>query len=253
MLKVVVATLLFSSSALQANRRGVLGGIGGSALGLSGLAPAANAKGGPKVVVVGGAGFVGSHVTQELVARGASVVSISRSSPDAQGARVAKSVGALKGVTYESLDASAADLGAAFKGAAAVVSCVGVVPGGKNQLDGNGKVNVKIAEAAKSAKVPRIVYVSVASAISSGPGKFIFGDYMKGKAQSEAAVNAAYPSSASMILRPAIISGGPPGPPGPPGVPPVPVDAVAKAAAAGALGKKSGVFDGAAAILAAAQ
>ena len=49
-----------------------------------------------------------------------------------------------------------------------------------------------------------------------------------------------------MILKPAIISGGPPGPPG---VPPVPVEAVAKAAVAGALGKASGVFDGADAII----
>ena len=69
---------------------------------------------------------------------------------------------------------------------------------------------------------------------------------MKGKAQAEAAVKRDFGDY--MILKPAIISGGPPGPPGPPGVPPVPVEAVAAAAVAGALGKKSGVLDGTAAI-----
>ena len=69
---------------------------------------------------------------------------------------------------------------------------------------------------------------------------------MKGKAQAETAVKRDFGDY--MILKPAIISGGPPGPPG---VPPVPVEAVAAAAVAGALGKKSGVFDGADAIKAA--
>ena len=58
-------------------------------------------------------------------------------------------------------------------------------------------------------------------------------------------------ADASLILKPAIIEGGPPGeirPPGPPGVAPVKVEALAKAAVAGALGKKSGVLDGTAAI-----
>ena len=94
-----------------------------------------------------------------------------------------------------------------------------------------------------------MVYISVASAISDGPGKFIFGDYMKGKKMAEAAVTADFGPEKSLIIKPAIISGGPPGPPGPPGVPPVPVDAVARAAVAGALGKKSGVLDGAGDIL----
>ena len=54
----------------------------------------------------------------------------------------------------------------------------------------------------------------------------------------------------ALVVRPAVILGGA-GPPGPPGIPPVAVDAVAKMAAAGALGKKSGVVDGADAIVAA--
>ena len=56
-----------------------------------------------------------------------------------------------------SADAATADLSAVFKGADAVVSCVGVVPGGKNQLAGNGAVNVAIADAAAKSKVPKMV------------------------------------------------------------------------------------------------
>ena len=177
------------------------------------------------------------------------MTAVSRSSAADQAAKVAKFVGALppNSVDFQSVDASTGDLATVFKGADAVVSCVGVVPGGKAQLAGNGAVNVRIADAAASAKVPKMVYVSVASAISDGPGKFIFGDYMKGKAQAEAAVKKDFGDY--MIIKPAVISGGPPGPPGPPGVPPVPVEAVAKAAVAGALGKASGVFDGADAII----
>ena len=68
-----------------------------------------------------------------------------------------------------------------------MISCVGVAPGQKNQLDGNGAVNERIADAAKKAKVGRLVYISVASAISEGTGKLLFADYVKGKAQAEAA------------------------------------------------------------------
>lgn len=225
--------------------------VGTGAAALPFVPAAAQAKGNAKKVVVVGTGFVASYVARDLAKAGASVTTVSRSSPDAQREKVAKFVGALpdKAVTYVSADAATADLSAVFKGADAVVSCVGVVPGGKNQLAGNGAVNVAIADAAAKSKVPKMVYVSVASAISDGPGKFIFGDYMKGKAQAEAAVKRDFGDY--MILKPAIISGGPPGPPGPPGVPPVPVEAVAAAAVAGALGKKSGVFDGADAIKAA--
>ena len=125
------------------------------------------------------------------------------------------------------------------------------VPGGKNQRAGNGAVNVRIADAAKAAAVPRFVYISVASAISGGPGKFLFPDYVKGKAEAEAAVSADFGAANALVIRPAVILGGG-GPPGPPGIPPVSVDAVAKMAAAGALGKKSGIIDGADAIVAAA-
>ena len=74
-------------------------------------------------------------------------------------------------------------------------------------------------------------------------------------APKSAAIAADFGAEKSLVLRPAILAGGPPGetrPPGPPGFAAVSVDAVASAAVAGALGKRSGVLDGAAGINAAA-
>ena len=120
--------------------------------------------------------------------------------------------------------------------------------------DGNGLANVKIADAAKAAGIDSFVYLGLASELASSPIKFVFGDYVKGKAEGEAAVAKDFGPSA-LVIKPGIIAGSPPGeirPPGPPGLTPVPVEAVAKAVVAGALGKASGKIDGNAAIIAAA-
>lgn len=224
----------------------------------AGLASDALAAGSKKVVVFGGSGFVGSRVTDLLVKAGYTVTSVSRSSEENQMGRMQKFVGAPLGdVTYVQLDASTADLNAnnLLAGADAVISCVGIVPGGENQLAGNGAVNVRIAKAAKANGSPRFVYISVASALSDGPGKFIFGDYMKGKAEAEASVLEQFGSANSLVIKPAIIEGqgAPSGPPAPPWIRAVDVNAVAKAAVAGALGKQSGTVDGSDAIEKAAR
>ena len=235
-LAALTACLASRAAALQVpTRRQFAVGVGTAALG----AQPALAAGG-KVVVVGGAGFVGTEISHLLATQGVKVVSVSRRSAAAQAQKVQYE----QFVDFVSLDASKDDLSSVFKGASAVISCVGVAPGQKNQLDGNGAVNERIADAAKKAKVGRLVYISVASAISEGTGKLLFADYVKGKQQAEAAVQRNYGSGGSLIIRPGVISGGGPGLPPPPGVPPVPVDAVARAAVAGALGKKSGILDG---------
>jgi uncharacterized protein YbjT (DUF2867 family) len=216
-------------------------------------ASAADAK--AKVVVFGGSGYVGAYASQLLVGKGADVVAVSRKSPAEQAAKVKDILGApLAGVEFVQLDASSADLSSVLAGASAVISCVGIAPGGSNMRDGNGLVNVKIAAAAKAAGVSKFVYLGLASELASSPIKFVFGDYVKGKAEAEAAVAKDYGSDA-LLIKPGVIAGGPPGeirPPGPPGMTPVPVEAVAKAAVAGALGDAVGKIDGNAAIVAAA-
>ena len=209
-----------------------------------------------KIVVFGGSGYVGAYVGQILTSQGYKVVSVSRSSESEQAEEISKILGkaaAPSSLEYVSLDASSSDLSGVLKDASAVISCVGVAPGGANQRAGNGAVNVKIADAAKAAGISRFVYISVASELANGPAKFLLGDYLKGKAEAEAAVVKDFGSSDSLVIKPAIIAGGPPGelrPPGPPGVKPAAVEDVAKAAVAGALGQKSGVIDGNGAIAA---
>ena len=154
----LTACLASLTTALQApTRRQFAIGVGTATL----VQPALAAGG--KVVVVGGAGFLGTEVTHLLTTQGVKVVTVSRRSAEAQRQKVQYD----QFVENVSLDAAEDDLSAVFKGATAVISCVGAAPGSKNQLDGNGAVNVAIADTAKKAKVPRLVYVSVASAISS--------------------------------------------------------------------------------------
>ena len=210
----------------------------------------------PKVVVFGGSGYVGAYAAQMLVGKGASVVSVSRKSPSDAAAKVKEILGtSLTGVEYTQLDAISGDLSGVLRGASAVISCVGIAPGGQNMKDGNGLANKKIADAAKAAGVGKFVYLGLASELANGPIKFLFGDYVKGKGEAEAAVAKDY-GDAALVIKPGIIEGGPPGevrPPGPPGMTPVAVVDVAKAAVAGALGEKVGTVDGNAAITAAAK
>jgi uncharacterized protein YbjT (DUF2867 family) len=233
-----------------------------SALSLAGAAAtfgtlhplAAHAAGKGKIVVFGGSGYVGAYASQMLVSQGYDVISVSRKSPSDAADKVKAILGTSLKVDYQQLDAGKEDLTAVLKGASGVISCVGVAPGGgPDQKNGNGAVNVAIADASKAAGIERFVYLGLADELANGPIKFVFGDYVKGKAIATAAVAKDY-GPAALIIKPGIIAGGPPGevrPPGPPGMTPVPVEAVARAAVAGALGKQSGTIDGNAAIAAA--
>ena len=53
---------------------------------------------------------------------------------------------------------------------------MGIAPGGPNVKDGNGVVNARIAKAAKSAGVPKFVYIGIASSLANSPAKFVLGD-----------------------------------------------------------------------------
>lgn len=238
------------------DRRSMLSIAGAAVAAGSLFAPVANAEGKPKAVVMGGAGYVGSRVTASLYEQGFDVVSASRSSASDQAARVKGNVGKSIPAIYISIDATQDDLSEVMKGAAVVVSCVGIPPWEKKTAKaGNGVANVRIVEAAKAANVEKFVYVSVAREFSSGPGKFLFGEYFSGKAEAEAAVNRVYGSSA-VFVKPGLIDGAPPGeirPPGPPGLTALSPDSVAKAAVNGALGQLSGSADGYDAIMAASK
>jgi len=177
---------------------------------------------------------------------------VSRSSPSDQAAKVTRNLGAAPDrVAYVTLDAASDDLGPVLDGAFAVVSCIGALGSGAAVRAANGAVNARVAAAAAKAGAGRFVYVSVASDLANGPAKFVLGDYLKGKAEAEAAVTAAFGPERSLLVRPAIVDGAPPGevrPPGPPGMKAVTVEDVARAVVVGVMGERSGTIDGNAAI-----
>ena len=105
------------------------------------------------------------------------------------------------------LDALSGDLSSVLSGTSAVISCVGIAPGGANMKDGNSKANVR---AAKAAGIDKFVYLGLASELVSSPIKFIFGDYVKGKAEAEAAIAKDF-GALALVIKPGIIAGGPPG------------------------------------------
>jgi uncharacterized protein YbjT (DUF2867 family) len=217
-----------------------------------------------KVVVFGGSGYVGSRVVDLLSQQGGyTVVSVARSSPAEQAAKIKANTGtsfpsSSSVVQFASLNAATDDLTQVLQGASVVVSCLGVPPWEKaTARAGNGAVNARIAAAAKAtASVETFVYISLSSDFANGPAKFLFGDYVKGKAEAEAAVLNEFGSKAAFIVKPSLIDGAPPGelrPPGPPGIPAISPMAVAQVVVAGVLGQASGTVDGYAAIMAVAK
>ena len=142
----------------------------GAAAVFSALPTAALAADKPKVVIFGGSGYVGAYASQILLAKGADVIVASRKTPAEAQDKVKSILGkSLDGVKYVSLDATSADLSGVLSGATGVISCVGIAPGGSNQREGNGKANVRIAEAVKAAGIANFAYLGVASELSNGP------------------------------------------------------------------------------------
>ena len=59
----------------------------------------------------------------------------------------------LSKLSFVQVDAASGNLGPLLAGAGSVVSCVGALPGSPAQREGNGAVNVRIADATKAAGV----------------------------------------------------------------------------------------------------
>ena len=235
----------------------------------------------PKVTVLGGTGFVGSRVCQQLVARGAAVTSVSKTG------RI-PSWAADEDWTLR-VDWKTANLltdALSFPDCDALISCVGVVGTDREKLlQGNGQANVRAFQAA-SENLYRAVLVSVSSEVAACQENWLpefFQGYFQGKQDAEKAALQAVNNDPSKvcIVKPTFIYGGDSFGLFPPRVsdgygsaieqllsfglitaladitpglikvalrPPTSVNAVAAACVAGALGEVSGTLDGGPAI-----
>ena len=151
---------------------------------------------GKVVTVLGGSGFFGRHLAQELLARGARLRIASR---NPQRAYNLKPLGNLGQVQLVRCDVTKPEsLPAALAGSDAVVNLVGSFSGDLDALQGTGAG--RIAKAAKEAGAQAFVHVS---AIGADADSRV--DYARTKAEGEEAVRKAFPKAT--IVRPSLLFG----------------------------------------------
>ena len=151
---------------------------------------------GKLVVLTGGSGFLGRHVAQALLERGARLRIASREPKKAFSLRPLANLGQIEFLRCDVRDAAQA--AEAVRGADAVVNLVGSFEGDLMKLICGGALHV--AEAARDAGVGAMVHVSAIGAEIDSPA-----EYAHAKAKAEEEVLAAFPRAT--VLRPSILFG----------------------------------------------
>ena len=151
---------------------------------------------GKLIVLLGGSGFFGAHLAQELLSRGARLRIASRRPERAFILKPLGNLGQLQLTRCDVTDATS--LNAALAGADAVVNLVGAFAGNLDALQGAGAG--RIAAAARAAGAEAFVHISALGADEASPTA-----YARTKAAGEAAVLAAFPKAT--ILRPSVLFG----------------------------------------------
>jgi len=151
---------------------------------------------GKVVVLLGGSGFLGRHVAQELLSRGARLRIASR---NPERAYSLKPLGNLGQVQFARCNVTRPEsLAPVLIGADAVVNLVGAFAGDLDALQGVGAG--RIAEAARAAGAQAFVHISALGCDVTSSA-----EYARTKAEGEEAVRAAFPTAT--ILRPSILFG----------------------------------------------
>ena len=151
---------------------------------------------GKLVVLTGGSGFVGAHLAQALLERGARLRIVSRNPQRAFRLRPLANLGQVQFVRGDVT--RPAGLAAAFAGAFGVVNLVGAFAGDLDALQGEGAG--RIAALARAGGAQAFVHVSALGADAASQV-----DYSRTKAEGEVAVRAAFPGAT--ILRPSVLFG----------------------------------------------
>jgi uncharacterized protein YbjT (DUF2867 family) len=152
----------------------------------------------PRVVVLGGSGFVGSHLATALSAASWRIFVVTRSRARARHLLLLPTVEVIQGDPYDG--AAMANL---FRGADAVINLIGIVNERPPRLTFE-RVHVELVRnvvaACRTANVTRLLHMSALNADRSGPSR-----YLRTKGEAEEIVMAS--GLAWTIFRPSIIFG----------------------------------------------
>jgi NADH dehydrogenase len=151
---------------------------------------------GKLVTVIGGSGFFGKHLAQELLSRGARLRIASRHPERAFRTKALANLGQVQFVRCDVTRPES--VARVVAGADGVVNLVGAFAGDLDAVQGRGAG--QIAAAASAAGVGALVHVSAIGADGDSPV-----EYARTKAAGEAAVFAAFPKAT--VLRPSILFG----------------------------------------------
>jgi NADH dehydrogenase len=155
-----------------------------------------NELNGKLVVLVGGSGFFGAHVAQDLLSRGARLRVVCRTPKKAYRLKALANLGQIQFVRADLADRSV--LPAIVAGADGVVNLVGAFKGDLDTL--HVRAPAALARAAREAGVGALVHISALGCDAESDV-----DYARTKAEGEMAVRAEFP--AATILRPSILFG----------------------------------------------
>ncbi|GFP81643.1 uncharacterized protein at1g32220 chloroplastic [Phtheirospermum japonicum] len=151
-----------------------------------------------KLLVLGGNGFVGSHICKEALNHGLTVASLSRSG------RVSIKEPWANNVTWHQGNLFSTDSWKdALKGVTSIISCVGGFGSNSEMYKTNGTANINAIRAASEEGVKRFVYISAAD---FGVVNYLLRGYFEGKRAAETELLTRYPYG-GVILRPGFIYG----------------------------------------------
>ncbi|CAI9772310.1 unnamed protein product [Fraxinus pennsylvanica] len=151
-----------------------------------------------KLLVLGGNGFVGSHVCKEALDCGLAVASLSRS-----GRSSIQEPWANRVTWHQGNLLSTDSWKDALKGVTSVISCVGGFGSNSYMYKINGTANINAIRAASEEGVKRFVYVSAAD---YGLVNYLLRGYYEGKRAAETELLTRY-TYGGIILRPGFIYG----------------------------------------------
>ena len=151
---------------------------------------------GKLVTLIGGNGFIGSHVAQDLLERGARVRIAAREPEKAFKLKPLANLGQLQFARCNALDKRSIE--ACVKGSDAVVYLIGAFDGNQQALQADGAGHA--ARAASETGATSFVYISAIGADPDSPS-----DYGRTKALGERAVLETDPDA--VIIRPSIVFG----------------------------------------------